>query len=110
MLSRKDLIALNQQFSSGTILNNGSLDFVLHQTYRSKHWFKTMCLLTRAILIDHLFEDGNKRTAAAVIMTYLEAHGRTYHPEGIAKAVLRLTQNNISDVKKIGRIINHATK
>ncbi|HIH13314.1 TPA: hypothetical protein HA242_06345, partial [Candidatus Woesearchaeota archaeon] len=63
MLTRKDLKNLNLQFSNGQVHNESSLDFVLTQTARSPHWYKTMCLLTRAILLDHIFEDGNKRTA-----------------------------------------------
>ena len=108
MLTKKDLIALNQQFSNGRIAHLSSLDFVLAQTYRSWHWFKTMCLLTRAILVDHVFEDGNKRTAAAMIMANLEMQGYTYNPDKIAQVVLRITKANITTIDKIGRLIKHA--
>ncbi len=108
MLTRKDLVSLNQQFSNGQIINEGSLDFVLKQTYRSRHWYKTMCLLTRAILVDHLFEDGNKRTAAGVIMTYLDMHDYHYNPDEIAQLVLTLAKKRISNTTTIGRMIHHA--
>ena len=103
------MIALNQQFSNGKIINASSLDFVLKQTYRSPHWFKTMCLLTRTIVIDHVFEDGNKRTTTAVIMAYLDLNGYVYNPDLISKVVLRIAQSNIKNITKIGILINHAT-
>lgn len=108
MLTRKDLISINRQFSSGHIRNESSLDFVLKQTYRSNYWFKTMCLLARTILIDHVFEDGNKRTAAAVIMAYLDMNSYHYNPDSISRAVLRIAKSSIRDTNKIGRIIKNA--
>lgn len=110
MLTRKDLLIINRQFSSGQISNESSLDFVLKQTSRSPHWFKTMCLLTRAILLDHVFEDGNKRTAATIILTYLEMNGHHYDRDKINQTVLRITKSNIKDVSRIGRLIKNATK
>ena len=110
MLTRKDLIRINQQFASGRITNESSLDFVLKQTSRSSHWFKTMCLLSRTILLDHVFEDGNKRTTAAVIMTYLDLNDQIVNPDKIAHLVLQITKQNVSSIPKIGRLINHAIK
>ncbi len=110
MLTKKDLIRINQQFSTGNLVNESSLDFVLGQTKRSPHWFKTMCLLTRAILVDHPFEDGNKRTATAVIISYLEMNGYNYNPDKISQLVLRIAKSNLNDIHKIGRLINYAIK
>lgn len=108
MLNKKDLIAINEKFSNGRIVNQSSIDFALDTTRKSRHWYKTMCLLTRAILIDHVFEDGNKRTAAAVIMAYLEMNDYNYHSDKIGKVVLQITKSNIRDVDEIGRLIHHA--
>ena len=107
MLTQKDLIAINERFSNGQIVNKSSIEFVLETTKKSKHWYKTMCLLTRAILIDHIFEDGNKRTAAAMIMAYLDMNDYTYNSDTIGKIVLRIARKNITDVNKIGRMIKH---
>ncbi len=109
MLTRKDLIALNQQFSKGQIVNESSLDFVLKQTYRSPHWFKTMCLLARTIVLDHVFEDGNKRTGAAVIMAYLEINNYHYDPDKISQIAIRIAKARIRDTTKIGILIKNAT-
>ena len=92
MLSEKDLITINTQFSSGAVRNKSSLQFALAQTYRSKYWFKSMCLLARAITIDHIFEDGNKRTAAVVIMACLDMNRYDYNPDKVAEVVLPTSQ------------------
>ncbi|MBI4152452.1 Fic family protein [Candidatus Woesearchaeota archaeon] len=110
MLSKKDLIAINEKFSNGKIVNQSSMEFVLETTKKSKHWYKTMCLLTRAILIDHVFEDGNKRTAAAMIMAYLDMNDYTYNPDAIGKIVLLVARKNITDTNKIGRMIKHGIR
>ena len=107
MLTKKDLIAINQEFHNGKIVNESSLEFVLSQTYRSKYWFKTMCLLVRSILIDHIFEDGNKRTAAMVIMVYLRTNNITFNPDKVTQIVLKITKSNTHNLNKIGRLINH---
>ena len=107
MLTKKDLIAINQEFHTGRIANESSLDFVLSQTYRSTYWFKTMCLLVRSILIDHIFEDGNKRTAGAVIMAYLDMHEYAYNPDDIPRTVLTITKSNQININQIGRLLRN---
>ena len=93
MLTEKDPNCHQQAvLSSGTVRNRSMMDFVLSQTYRSKYWFKTMCLLARAIVIDHIFEDGNKRTAAAVIMAYLDMNSYNYNPDKVIAVVLTMAK------------------
>ncbi|MFH1065021.1 MAG: hypothetical protein V1734_00765 [Nanoarchaeota archaeon] len=108
MLTSKDLITINMQFSNGNVRNKSSMDFAIAQTYRSKYRFKSMCLLARAILIDHIFEDGNKRTAAAVIMAYLDMNNYNYNPDKVAEVVLGIAKKSIKDTNKIGRMIKNA--
>lgn len=69
-----------------------------------------MSLLARSIIIDYVFEDGNKRTAVAIIMTYLDAHQYQYNPDRIAQLVLQISKKNIKNITKIGIMINHATQ
>ena len=110
MLNKKNLISINQQFASGKIANGSSLDFVLSHTLKSKNWHKSLCLLTRNILIDHIFEDGNKRTAMAIIMGYLDMNSQHYNPDKIMKLVLKITKSNLNNLNTIGRMIQNATE
>jgi|SRR3989344_5317249 len=110
MITKKDLIKINQQFASGRISNTSSLDFALKQIQCSPHWYKNMCLLTRNVVIDQIFEDGNKRTAVAVIITYLELNNCEYNPDKISQLVIKIIKSKITNLETIGRLIHHGTK
>ncbi len=107
MLSKKDLITANKQFHTGKIANESSLDYALDNAKKTKDWIKAAAYLVRAILIDHAFEDGNKRTAAAVIMAYLEFNSLYYNPDKVSKLVIQLLKKNITDTRKIARMIQN---
>ena len=105
MLSKKDVIDLNMQFSTGQIVNGGSLEFAVKTNARSKNWLRSAAILTRSILIDHVFEDGNKRTAAAAIMLLMDLNKIRFNPEKIPKIVVKILKNNITNVTEIERCI-----
>ncbi|MDO8660409.1 MAG: hypothetical protein Q7K43_00830 [Candidatus Woesearchaeota archaeon] len=108
MLTQKDIVAINSALDSGQIVNQGSLDYALSVTYRNKNWLRCAAVLTRAILIDHVFEDGNKRTVAAIIMAYFEMNSIGYCPDKINKLIVLMLKKNIVDIKKIERLISNA--
>lgn len=108
MLSKKDLIAINQEFHNGSVVNESSLDYVVSMTKRSKNWLKTAALLTRAVLVDHVFEDGNKRTAAAAIMACAEIQGVHCNPDRVNQLVIKVILKNVTDVRTIERLIKNA--
>lgn len=108
MLSKKDIVEINKDYHTGKIANESSLDFALAQVYRSKNWLKTAVILSRAILVDHVFEDGNKRTAAGIITTIMEMNTITYSPIKIDKAVVAIAKKNITSIRKIEQVILNA--
>lgn len=110
MLSKKDVIEINKGFSIGKLMNESSLDYAVKTTARSKNWLQSAAVLTRSILIDHAFEDGNKRTAAAVIMLLMELNKIPLDPEEIPKAVVKILKKNITSIHKIERLIKDAIK
>ena len=105
MLSKKDIIDINRSFSNGTVINSSSLDCVVKEQARSRNWLRTAAMFSRAILIDHVFEDGNKRTAAAVIMLLMEMHSLTPDPESIPRIVTEILMKNLASVRQIERCI-----
>ncbi|MEM3126826.1 MAG: hypothetical protein QW331_02035 [Candidatus Woesearchaeota archaeon] len=105
MLKKKDIIIANQKFCKGIIVNEGSLDFAVSQVQRSKNWLKSAAILTRAILIDHVFEEGNKRTTAAIIGALMEMHNLVPDKEKIAKGIEKILKKNITSIKEIERVI-----
>lgn len=108
MLNKKDIIEINKDHHTGKLSNESSLDFAVSQVYRSKNWLKTTAILARAILIDHVFEDGNKRTAAGVIAGIMEMNNMNYNPEKVTQIVVRITKENITSIKQIEKVIMHA--
>lgn len=110
MLSKKDILAINQEFHNGHVVNESSLDYVVSMTKRSKNWLKTAALLARAILVDHVFEDGNKRTAAAAIMACAAMYGVRCSSDKVNATVVTMIKKNITDIRAIERLIKNAIK
>ncbi|MFC1697991.1 hypothetical protein ACFL1H_06635, partial [Nanoarchaeota archaeon] len=64
MINKKDIIRINQEIGeTGELSNESSLDFALHMIKHKKSWLYELSYLIRSILVDHVFKDGNKRTA-----------------------------------------------
>jgi len=108
LITKKDVIRANQEIGEeGTLHNEASLDFALHSLKQQKSWLLHTSTLTRSILLDHVFQDGNKRTAYALIASVLEYQGLKYDKERLYLAVLTITKKNITNVQKIMRLIKH---
>lgn len=110
VLTRKDIIAMNQYFEDGTIHNDPSLDFALSYAKKSENWIRGLAYLVRAILIDHVFQEGNKRTTALLIKSYAEIEGHTTYDDKILKMIKKILINNITSITKIEEMIKDAIK
>ncbi|MBW2995553.1 Fic family protein [Candidatus Woesearchaeota archaeon] len=110
VLTKKDIIALNQQFDKGNVTNEGSLDFALGYAKRTVNWTKALSYLVRAINLDHVFEDGNKRTAALLIKAYAEYEGFETYDDKIVKLIKGIAKKNIASINKIEEMIKDAIK
>lgn len=106
----KDIIALNQEFDEGKLHNEASLDFAISYAKKTENWTKALAYLVRAILIDHVFEEGNKRTAALLIKTYAKFEGHETYDDRILKMVKNLLLKNTTDIVKIEGMIKDAIK
>jgi prophage maintenance system killer protein len=104
-LTKKDIIALNQQFEDCVIHNESSLDFALSYAKKSHNWTKSLAYLVRAILIDHVFQDGNKRSAALLIKTYIEYKNHKVYDDKVIKLVKKILIKNITSIKKTEDLI-----
>ena len=105
MLSKKDIIEINKEFSTGRLMNEGSLEFAVKTNARSRNWLRTAAVLTRSILIDHVFEAGNKRTAAAVIMLLMDLNKVVVDQEEIPRIIVKLLKKDPTNIKDIERCI-----
>jgi len=109
ILNKKDIIRINQEAGEkGNLRNESSLDFTLH-AIENKPWLYELSYLLRCLLVDHCFEDGNKRTALAVAIIYMEEHEMEYNKEILLTTLYTIAKKNIINVNKIMRMLKNAT-
>ncbi len=105
-INKKDLIRINQEIGeNGNFHNESSLDFALSIIKQKKSWLYELSYLIRSLLVDHVFEDGNKRTAMALLTTYLEDKKLEYDKDRMPKVFWNISKKNITDINKITRLI-----
>jgi prophage maintenance system killer protein len=105
ILTKKDIIAINQKFDAGSLHNEATLDFALSYCKKTENWTKALAWLVRAILMDHVFEEGNKRTVALLIKTYAEFEGYATYDDRIVKMVKDIITTNITSITRIEDMI-----
>jgi len=109
MFNEKDVVRLNKLFHNGTIRNKSSLSFAL-SSIKNKGSLEQLAYLIRAITVDHVFEDGNKRTAAVLITAYFTEFEIGFDKEKITKAILDIASKNITDINQIKRMIKNVIR
>ena len=105
ILSKKDIISLNEEFEDGAFHNEASLDFAISYAKSTTNWTKALAYITRAILIDHVFEEGNKRTALLLIKAYAEYEGYKTQNDLLLKMIKKILLKNITNIRKIEEMI-----
>ena len=106
-LKKGDVLEINRALG-GNLRSESSLDFAFTAA-AEKSDRRKLALLWRAILIDHPFDDANKRTVAAITRLYAQAKGLKIEPNRLAKEILNVSKNNIHDLKTVERRIKYAT-
>ncbi len=105
MFTVEDVIEINKEFDKGNLVNRSSLEFALSSASKTKDWITQLAYIIRSIVIDHTFEEGNKRTAVAVMIAYIKAHKKGYDVYKLDQIVIRVIKKNITDIEKIRRLI-----
>ncbi|MBI3034603.1 Fic family protein [Candidatus Woesearchaeota archaeon] len=99
---------LNKKFDKGIAVNQSSLEFAISYSKKSEDWQEQLALILRAIINDHAFSDGNKRTAAAYAMAVFESRKLAYDTYKVEKMVLGIAKNRITETSRIRRMIRYA--
>ncbi len=107
ILTKKDIIALNQEFDFGTLYNEANLDFALSYAKKTENWTKALAFLVRAILLDHVFEEGNKRTAMLLVRTYVNYEGYKTYDDKLLIMIKEIILKNITSIIKIEDMIKN---
>jgi len=108
LINKKDLIRINQEIGEqGNFANEASLDFALSMLKERKSWLYTLSYLVRCILIDHVFRDGNKRTAFTLICTVLDEQDMAFDGPKMYLGVMTITKKNMTNPLQIMRVIKN---
>ena len=109
-IGKEDLIRINNGFG-GNLISNASIDFAIDKQKDEKIGaYKKLAYLWRAILVDHPFADGNKRTAVFLAFIFAEEHKKQVNNELLLHHAVSIAKNNITNIRKIERRLKNAIR
>ena len=101
-ISKEDIIRIAKGFD-GNLRTSSSLDFALEKQEESKLGeYKKLAYLLRAILVDHPFSDGNKRTAMFLCLSFAEENHKQVDRELLLEQIISIAKNNLTEIRNIG--------
>ena len=108
MFQEENLININKKFASGKIVNKKSIETALSSPEQG--WMDQVANLVRALILDHVFEDGNKRTAPVIIAAYYTEFEVGFDTEKITEMMIKMQSKNIKDIDEIKGMIKDVIK
>lgn len=100
-ISKEDLLRINHGFG-GNLRNDASLDFAIDMQNNLKLGeYKKLAYLWRAILVDHPFSDGNKRTATFFALKFADENKKQVDRELIVHHALSIAKQNLTNIRQI---------
>ncbi len=109
-LSKETIIRINKGFG-GHLRNGASLDFALKQQENKKLGdYKKLAYLFRAILVDHPFTDGNKRTAMFIAFAFADETHKEIDRDLLLHHILSISKKNIIEIRAIEERLKNAIK
>ena len=107
-ISKEELLRINEGFGGG-LRSDSSIDFALEMQENNKLGvYKKLAYLWRAILVDHPFSDGNKRTAMFVAFVLGDENKKTIDRELLKHQITSIAKKNIQDIRNIEQRIKTA--
>ena len=109
-ISKENLLRINKGFGGG-LRSDASLDFAFDMQKNEKIGpYKKISYLLRAILVDHPFTDGNKRTAMFLTLAFANEQDRKIDRELLLHQIVSIARKNITDIRVISDRIKTAIK
>ncbi len=109
-IGKKDLLRINHGFG-GNLRSDSSLDFAFKRIEDSKLGpYKQLAYLLRAILVDHPFSDGNKRTATFLVFAFAEEKNRSVDVDLLQHHIISIAKQNIQEIRNIEWRLKNAIK
>ena len=109
-ISKEDLIRINRGFDGG-LRNDSSLDYAIDiQNSKKLGIYKKLAYLMRAILVDHPFSDGNKRTAFFFAMAFADENKKEVDKDILTHQIISIAKQNITDIRNIEQRLRSCIK
>ena len=110
IISKEDLLRINKGFG-GNLRSDSSIDFAFIQLKNKKLGdYKKLAYLMRAILVDHPFSDGNKRTATFICLAFTNKTNKQVDRELLLHHIISIAKKNISEIRNIEWRLKNAIK
>ncbi len=101
IITKEDLLRVNSGFG-GNLRSGSSIDFAFDRIKDKKLGaYKKLAYLMRAILVDHPFSDGNKRTATFVCFVFAEKYHKQADKELLVHHIISIARKNIQQIRNI---------
>lgn len=109
-ISKEDIVRIAKGFD-GILKDESSLDFALEQQKSTKlGQYKKLAYLMRAILVDHPFSDGNKKTATFIALAFANEQNKEVDRNLLLHHVLAIASKNITGIRTIEERMKNAIK
>jgi prophage maintenance system killer protein len=110
IISKADLLRVNAGFG-GNLRDNSSIDFAFDKIKDSKLGnYKKLAFFIRAILVDHPFSDGNKRTATFICLAFADENKKQVERELLIDQIISIAKNNIQEIRNIEQRLKNAIR
>lgn len=104
-INKDRIIRINKELG-GNLSRNGSLDYALDMArHEKRNPYKRVAYLVRAIIVDHPFVDGNKRTALEIVIRELYEENIVCDIKKLTKTIVKIAKNNVASIIKIERMM-----
>ena len=98
-ITKQELLRINKGFG-GNLRSDSSLDYAIERIGNKRlGFYKKLAYLWRAILVDHPFSDGNKRTAIFLSYAFAEENKKEIDDtELLVHQAISIAGKNITDI------------
>lgn len=109
-ISKENIVRIAKGFG-GELRNDASIEYALGKQQDVKLGdYKKLAYLIRAIIIDHPFTDGNKKTAAYVCFVFAEQNNKQVDQEILKHHMISIAIKNINSIRAIEERLKSAIK